>query len=86
MRAIYWSVLLALAWALAACGGPKVLAGDGETVSITAGPLDDVDAIATAYCRRFGKHAVAIGDGPLGPDTTERLYDYNCVAPAAPAD
>jgi len=82
LRLIHRVVLLSLLGALAACGGPRILAGDSETVSITAEPLDDVDAVATGYCKRFGKQAEALGDRAVGPDTTERLYDYNCVAPA----
>lgn len=86
MRSIHRVVLLSLLGVLAACGGPKILAGDSETVSITAEPLDDVDAVATGYCQRFGKRAEALGNRAVGPDTTERLYDYNCVAPAETDD
>lgn len=83
MRTIRLMSALLAAVALAACGGPKVIGGDSETVSIEAGPLSDADAAATDYCRRYGKSAVLLGDGPLGPSTVERLYDYNCVSPAA---
>ncbi len=75
----------ALALTLAACtAGPKVVAGDENTVSIEAVPLADPAGFAEDYCQRFGKRAVAIGDIPLGPDTPTRLYDYNCVALEAP--
>ena len=86
VRSVYYGALLSLLGALAACGGPKVLAGDSETVSITAGPLDDVGSVAASYCQRFDKQAEALGDRPLGPDTTQRLYDYNCIAPTEPAN
>lgn len=79
-------VLLSMVCALGACGGPKILAGDSDTVSITAEPWDDVEVVATRYCQGFGKQAQALGNGPLGPDTTKRLYDYNCVAPVEPAN
>lgn len=86
MRLVHRVILLSLSGALAACGGPKILAGDSETVSITAEPVDDVDAVASRYCERFGKQAEAVGDRAVGADTTERLYDYNCVAPGATAN
>jgi len=81
---VVFSLAGALAGVLAACGGPKILAGDSDTVSITGAPWDDVPTAAADYCQGFGKTAEALGDRPLGPDTTERLYDYNCVVPGEP--
>ena len=65
---------------LSACGGgPKVIGGGENTVSIVAGPLTNVDALAQNYCKRYRKRAVSIGVGPLGPSTVKRLYAYDCV-------
>lgn len=83
---IVFSLAGALAGVLAACGGPKILAGDSDTVSITGAPWDDVAAAAAEYCRGYGKTAEPLGDRPLGPETTERLYDYNCVTPGGSGD
>lgn len=49
-------------------------------------PVIGFNCVATRYCQGFGKQAQALGNGPLGPDATRRLYDYDCVAPAEPAN
>ena len=80
MRSSRLALLLFLLSPLSACGGgPEILAGGENTVSIVAGPLSNVDALAQNYCRRYRKRAVLIGAGPLGPSTVKRLYAYDCV-------
>jgi hypothetical protein len=76
--------LVSMVGALAACSGPQILAGDNYTVSITAGPLDDVSGLAARYCQKYSKRAVPIGNKPLGPSTTRRLYVYDCASPIEP--
>ena len=79
--------LLLAVLALGACsGGPQVIAGSENTVSIKAGPLANVGGFAERYCQGYGKRAVALGDKPLGPSTTKRLYVYDCASPADPHD
>ncbi len=71
---------------LAACGGgPEVIGGSEDTVSIKAGPLANVRGFAERYCQGYDKRAVAMGNRPLGPSTTKRLYAYNCVSPSPSA-
>ena len=85
MRSIRFKILLLVVFALGACGGgPEVIGGGENTVSIRAGPLANVSGFAERYCQDYGKRAVALGDKPLGPSTTKRLYAYNCVNPADP--
>ena len=73
--------------ALGACGGgPQVIGGSANTVSIEAGPLANVSGFAEKYCQGYGKRAMALGDKPLGPSTIKRLYYYDCVGPADPHD
>ncbi len=80
MRTSRLALLLISLSPLSACGGgPEILAGGENTVSIVAGPLSNVDALAQNYCRRYRKRAVLIGAGPLGPSTVKRLYAYDCV-------
>ena len=80
-------ILFLVVSALAACGGgPQVIGGSENTVSIKAGRLANVSGFAERYCRGYGKRAVALGDRSLGPSTTKRLYAYNCVSPADPHD
>ena len=93
MRIVRFEILLLIVSALSALsalgacgGGPDVIGGDATTVSITAGPLTDVSAMAEKYCRGYGKRAVALGNKPLGPSSVKRLYAYNCVNPADPHD
>jgi hypothetical protein len=87
MRLIRFHIPLLVVFALNACvGGPEVIGGGESTVSIAAGPLANVSGIARRYCQGYGKRAVALGDKPLGPSTTRRLYAYNCVSPADPHD
>ena len=63
---------------LAACGA-RVVAGDANTVSVETGPFGNVEATAREHCAEFGKSAVPIGGGYLGPGTTRRIYAFNCV-------
>lgn len=77
-------ILVGLAVALWGCSGARIIAGDQDTLSITASPFAGPDAVAERYCRGYGKRAVALGSRPLGPSTTTRLYAYNCVEPANP--
>ncbi len=90
MRIVRFKILLLIVSALSALsacgGGPEVIGGGATTVSITAGPLTNVSAVAERYCRGYGKRAVALGDKPLGPSSIKRLYAYNCVNPADPHD
>ena len=70
---------------LAACGGGPEIVGGGEyTVSIKAGGLANVRGLAQKHCQGYGKEAVALGDKSLGPNTTKRLYAYDCVSPVNP--
>jgi len=72
---------------LGACAkGPEIVGGGENTVSIAAGPLVNVSGMANRHCRQYGKSAVYLGNKPLGPSTTRRLYAYNCVVPADPED
>lgn len=83
MRLTRAQLFIPLALALAACAsGPKVVAGDQDTVTVEADPLDDVAGFADSYCQRYGKHAKAMGDISVGPSTAKRLYDFNCVGSA----
>ena len=87
MRSNRYKILLLTVFTLSACvRGPEVIGGGEHTVSIMAGPLTNVSAIAGRYCQGYAKRAVAIGHKPLGPSTTRRLYAYNCVHPADPHD
>jgi hypothetical protein len=87
MRLARFKILLLVISALSGCGGgPEVIGGGETTVSITAGPLTNVSAMAGRYCQGYGKRAVALGDKPLGPSSIKRLYAYNCVNPADPHD
>ncbi len=86
MRLLRLAIPLWVAMALHACSGPEVMGGGSDAVSIAAGPLTDADAMAQAYCQRYGKRAVFLGDGPVGPSTVKRLYGYDCVSPADPHD
>ena len=87
MRFVRFKILLLVVFALGACsGGPEIIGGDDSTVSITAGPLTNVGAMAERYCRGYGKRAVALGNKALGPSSIKRLYAYNCVNPADPHD
>jgi hypothetical protein len=87
MRLVRLKVLFLVVSALGACGGgPQVIGGGASTVSIQAGSLANVSGYAERYCQSYGKRAVALGDIPLGPSTTKRLYAYDCVSPAKPHD
>ncbi len=80
MRTSRLALLLISLSPLSACGGgPEILAGGENTVSIVAGPLSNVDALAQNYCRRYRKRAVLVGARYLGPSTVKRLYAYDCV-------
>ena len=59
--------------------GPEIVAGGESAVSIKAGPLANADRLADRHCRRYDKYAEFIGSQPLGPQSTKRLYAYNCV-------
>ena len=72
-------VPLALLWALSACGGPQVVAGNERTVTIKAGPIGRVDAFAQNYCQRYGKRAVALGGGRASEKSVESFFAYDCV-------
>ena len=84
MRLLRLTVPFWVVCALNACSGPEVIGGGSDAVSIAAGPLTNADALAKAYCQRYGKRAVLLGDGPVGPSTVKRLYGYDCVSPADP--
>ncbi len=85
MRLVRLMVLFLVFATLGACGGgPHVIAGGENAVSIKAGPLANVSGFAEKYCQGYGKRAVALGDMSLGPSTTKRLYAYDCVNPADP--
>ena len=85
MQVIRSTILLFAVFTLGACGGgPQVIGGSEDTVSIKAGPLARVSGFAERYCQAYGKRAVALGDKALGPSTTKRLYVYNCTSPANP--
>lgn len=85
MRPARARILLLMGLAMAGCGvQPQLVAGSEDTVSFSAGPLANVNGYAQRYCRRYGKRAVFLGDRPLGPSTTKRLYGYNCISPADP--
>lgn len=78
-------LLLLVAFAISACAvRPQIVGGSEDAVSISAGPLANVDGFAARYCRGYGKRAEFLGNKPLGPSTTKRLYAYNCVSPADP--
>ncbi len=80
MRTSRLALLLFSLSPLSACGGgPEAFAGGENAVSIAAGPLSNVDALAQNYCRRYRKRAVLVGAGYLGPSTVKRLYAYDCV-------
>jgi len=85
MRSARARIALLAVLACAGCGiQPQLVAGSEDTVSFSAGPLANVSGYAQRYCRRYGKRAVFLGDRPLGPSTTKRLYGYNCIGPAEP--
>ena len=85
MPSTHARILFLAALLVAGCGvQPKLVAGSEDSVSFSAGPLANVNGYAKRYCRRYGKNAVYIGDRPLGPSTTERLYGFNCIGPADP--
>ena len=87
MRSIRFKMLLLVVSALSACGGgPEIVGGSEDLVSIKAGPLDNVSGLARRHCQRYGKRAVPVGNKAVGPSTTKRLYAYNCVSPADPHD
>ena len=78
-------MLILAVLAVGGCGiQPQLVAGSEDTVSFSAGPLANVNGYAQRYCRRYGKSAVFLGDRPLGPSTTQRLYAFNCISPADP--
>ena len=43
---------------------------------------DIAERIVQNYCKRYGKRAVLIDAGPIGPSTVKRLRAYDCVNPA----
>ena len=87
MRLARLSILLLVVSALGACApGPQVIAGSEHSVSIKAGSFANVSGFAERYCQGYGKRAMALGDKPLGPKSTKRLYVYDCVNPADPHD
>lgn len=85
MLKAYPILLLLVVFAASACAfRTQIVGGSEDAVSISAEPWANADGSAARYCREYGKRAVFLGDKPLGPSTTKRLYAYNCVGPADP--
>lgn len=78
-------LLLLVVFAVSACAvRTQIVGGSEDAVSVSAEPWTNVDRFAERYCQGYGKRAEFLGDKPLGPSTTKRLYAYNCVSPAEP--
>ena len=57
---------------------PTVVARSETTISIKAGLWADARSVAVAHCKRFGRVAVLVSQGPISHDKILRLFVFDC--------